>query len=231
MPSDWASSPRKRTLLWRLRPKQTESVHHGETIPGIPASHPREAREGPALSVIIPPMSKVQPINRTEAEESLHKVYENLEQSHGFTPDIFKIMAHSPPLLRSVAPVFQAMETFELSPLLRELAYLQASLTNGSDYCVAHHAQAAQKAGLSDEQLQTLKRGDYEGFDEVQGAVILFAKQMSGATYPEPHTMKILNRNLGHRELVELAFVVGLANLTNRFNHALEIEPERTLAR
>lgn len=38
------------------------------------------------------------------------------------------------------------------------------------------------------------------------------------------------SRKLTHRQLVELAFVVGLANLTNRFNHALEIEPERAPA-
>lgn len=175
-------------------------------------------------------MSNIELLEKADVDESVAKVYRDLETAYDFTPDLFKALAHSPSTMKATVELLRSFSDFVLSERLRELAYFKASLCNGCNYCVAHHQAALKKAGLGVELLEALKDGRYDGFEEPERAVLLFAKQLTESNRVEPHTMKLLKRNFSPRERVELAVVVGVANMTNRINHALEIEPEKSLA-
>ncbi len=77
---------------------------------------------------------------------------------------------------------------------------------------------------MSAEQIEALEQGREEPFDPLQRLVIRFAEQVTRTTRAEPEVVEALCRELTPAQMVVLAVTVGLANLTNRFNHALDVQ-------
>ena len=62
-----------------------------------------------------------------------------------------KALAHDPATLRRTwESIEQIMAPGTLDPLTKEMVYLAVSATNQCPYCIASHAAAARKAGMSD---------------------------------------------------------------------------------
>ena len=87
-----------------------------------------------------------------------------------------------------------------------------------------YHKLLGQRAGLSAEQIEALEQGDEGPFDELERLVIRFADQVTRTTRPEPEVVQALCQRLSAPQMVVLAATVGLANFTNRFNHALDVQ-------
>src|SRR5712691_8231891 len=87
--------------------------------------------------------------------------------------NIFKVMAHNPSLLRDWLRLATPLLTgcLALSPRLREIAILRIAQVSGSEYEFAHHIRIAQQAGLSEEEIASLKNyDDTELFSELDRA-------------------------------------------------------------
>jgi len=85
--------------------------------------------------------------------------------------------------------------------------------------------QAAKKAGVSDEQLAAMDSyADSDLFDEQEKTVLSFADQLTSKVEVDTATTDKLKEFLDQKQLVTLAATVGLANWTNRFNDAFDIE-------
>lgn len=80
-------------------------------------------------------MARIPYVEHDQAPDDVQAIYQDLEGRQGAVPNIFKLMAHSPPLLKSFLGFFNAqlIET-SLDPILRELAYIKASRVNACDY-------------------------------------------------------------------------------------------------
>ena len=63
---------------------------------------------------------------------------------------------HPPTLKRTWESLKEVMAPGALDPLVKEMAYLAVSTTNGCGYCIALHSVAARKAGMTDEMLGDL---------------------------------------------------------------------------
>ncbi len=64
-------------------------------------------------------------------------------------------------------------------------------------------------------------------FDEKEKAVLLYAERVTrGAAAIREAELQELGQHFREDQIVELTLVVCLANLTNRFNDALQIEPD-----
>ena len=81
---------------------------------------------------------------------------------------------------------------------------------------------------MSEEQIRAL--GFYRRsplFDDKEKATLLFAERMTrGAAALRERALEELREFYSEDEIVELTLTVAVANFTNRFNDALQVEPD-----
>jgi AhpD family alkylhydroperoxidase len=101
-------------------------------------------------------MTMVPLIEYAEASAEVRAVYDDIMRSRGtdWINNFWKALANHPPTLRRTwESIKQVMAPGALDPLTKELLYLAVSASNGCAYCIASHAAAAKRAGMTPEML------------------------------------------------------------------------------
>jgi alkylhydroperoxidase family enzyme len=82
--------------------------------------------------------------------------------------------------------------------------------------------------GITDEQIRALtfyQRSPL--FDEKDKTVLLYAERVTrGSAAIREGTLQDLKKHFTEDQIVELTLVICVANFTNRFNDALQVEPD-----
>ena len=92
-------------------------------------------------------------IEYAEAGPEVRAVFEAIMAARGTTDvnNFWKALAVDPPSLkRTWESLGQVMAPGVLSPLVKELLYVAASMTSGCAYCTASHTAAARAKGMTD---------------------------------------------------------------------------------
>ncbi|TWT48032.1 Carboxymuconolactone decarboxylase family protein [Rubripirellula amarantea] len=168
-------------------------------------------------------MSYVDPLQLDEAPEDSKPLLKSIEKKFGQSLNLFSTLAHQPDVLGGVTQINDGLQN-DLPAKFRELAYYKASQLNSCDYCSHYHRQAALKAGLSEEQLDSMNADALDLFDEQERAVLQYADQLTQTANVDSNVVEKVKTFLDDRQLVTLAAAVALANFTNRVNHGLAIE-------
>jgi len=174
-------------------------------------------------------MSPVSPITKDKAAPEVKDVFDTMEKKYGRVPNIFATMAHRPNVLRSFLPFYGSItQEGTVEPRYKELAYLKASMLNGCQYCSRAHTAGAQKVGITQDQINALQfYSSSDLFDEKEKATLLYAERITrGAAGIRGGTLEDLGKYYTEDQIVELTLVICAANFTNRFNDALQIEPD-----
>ncbi len=81
---------------------------------------------------------------------------------------------------------------------------------------------------MTDEQIKALRFYQRsEAFDEKEKITVRFADIVTrGATAVDAEVLGYVGQYYSEDEIVELTLVIGLANLVNRINDTLKIEPD-----
>jgi uncharacterized peroxidase-related enzyme len=98
-------------------------------------------------------MSRPQPIEYADASPQVRAVFDDIKRSRDVEDvnNFWKYLAHDPATLeRTWTSVKEIMSPGALSPLVKEMLYVAVSVTNGCRYCIASHAAAARKAGMTE---------------------------------------------------------------------------------
>jgi len=98
-------------------------------------------------------MSRPQPIEYADASAQVRAVFDDIKRSRNVEDvnNFWKYLAHDPATLeRTWTSVKEIMSPGALSPLVKEMLYVAVSVTNGCRYCIASHAAAARKAGMTE---------------------------------------------------------------------------------
>jgi AhpD family alkylhydroperoxidase len=98
-------------------------------------------------------MSRPQPIEYADASAQVRAVFDDIKRSRNVEDvnNFWKYLAHDPATLeRTWTSVKEIMSPGTLSPLVKEMLYVAVSVTNGCGYCIASHAAAARKAGMTE---------------------------------------------------------------------------------
>lgn len=171
-------------------------------------------------------MPHVKPVSPTEAKPEAQELLNAIEKRYGKVLNIFGTMAHQSDVLKGVVAINDGLEK-DLPATLRELAYYKSSQVNNCEYCSHYHKQAAQNAGVREEQLQAIDNyRESDAFSEVEKHVLAYAEQLTKNGDADAETIEAVKQHLSDQQLVTLAASVALANFTNRFNHGLGIELE-----
>jgi uncharacterized peroxidase-related enzyme len=174
-------------------------------------------------------MSVVNPLTKDKAPTEAHGLFDALSKQFGKMPNMFGLMAHRPDVLRKFLPFYSAvMEGGTVEHRYKELAYLKTSLINACEYWTRAHTASAKRIGITEEQIRALvfyQRSKL--FDEKDKAVILFADRVTrGSAAMRDTSLAELRKFFNDDQIVELTLVTCEANLTNRFNNALDAEPD-----
>lgn len=90
------------------------------------------------------------------------------------------------------------------------------------------HTASSKRTGVTDEQIRAL--GFYQrssAFDAKEKATLLYTERVTrGASAIREGTLEELKKYYSEDQIVELTLAICVANFTNRFNDALQIEPD-----
>lgn len=154
-----------------------------------------------------------------EVLEHDRKLLFALKQSIGFVPNVYAFMTRSETALKrfmdfmDVSTVFDRIQT--------EAIHLVTSQVNQNPYCLAAHTALAKEAGLSDKQIEAIRKGNVT-WDEKLDTLVDFTCELvtnRGKVGPE-----MLGRfyQAGYTDacLVDLVMLVGMTTITNYLNNA-----------
>lgn len=179
-------------------------------------------------------------IPKDEASAELGDIYDRadaaLQGGELPGPTLFgnqvRALAHHPQLLQALAGVYEA---FAAAPTverkLMELGVLIVSRVNACDYCLRHHTPLGKTAGLSAEQLNCIKRGDWQDrrhlWSEREWLVIAYAEGLTRKPYKiEDGLFMDLHHYFDDRQIVEMTMRFALCSAWNKFNDALGLDTE-----
>ncbi|MDO8489512.1 MAG: carboxymuconolactone decarboxylase family protein [Candidatus Omnitrophota bacterium] len=175
-------------------------------------------------------MVRIKPLKKEEAQAETKAIFEGIEKNFGMIPNLFATIAHYPKALKPIIDLYQAIaKESTIEPRLQELANLEVSIINRCNYCLVHHSQMAKMAGVSDEQLNILRRGEtVQDFTEKEKTVIEYARQVTkDAEEVKENLFERLRSYFNDSQIVNLTLIIGLMNVFNRFNGALGVELEK----
>ncbi len=174
-------------------------------------------------------MAIVQMISKDQAPPEVTGIYASLRGRFGYVPDFYSAMAHHPEALKNFLPFYASILTKgSVEARTKELVYLKTSMLNDCRYCTRAHTAAAKRVGVTDQQIKALP--DYrhrDEFDEKEKTILAFAEYLTrGATGDQESVKERLKEYYSDHQIVELTLTICMANFTNRFNNALDLEPD-----
>ncbi len=105
-------------------------------------------------------MPIARPIQPEDASPEVKAVFDDIMATRktDWINDFWKVLAHHPPTLkRTWESLKQVMAPGgALDPVTKEMIYLAVSITNGCEYCIASHTDAARAKGMTEEMLGEL---------------------------------------------------------------------------
>ena len=97
--------------------------------------------------------------------------------------------------------------------------------TRDLPFCIASNLPGARKAGITEEEIKALETGNDEIFAPAERAALAYARELTRTAHAEG-TRDELRAHYTDEQIVEITLVIGISNLTNRFNNGLGILPE-----
>jgi len=173
-------------------------------------------------------MARLPYLDREHLPEIERDIFDDLIRQRGGVGNIFRIMAHSPLLLRRMLYLSDGLRNrTRLDPRLRELAIMTVGRLTECDYEYVHHQALARRVGVRPEQIERL--GEWENnpaFNEQEQAVIRYTTEATQKARVSDSTFDALRSFLDEEQIVELALNVGFYNMIVRFLLPMEIDLE-----
>ena len=172
--------------------------------------------------------------DEAEVTPEVRKLWGKAQANLGFVPNVFRAQALNPEQFSAWWGYFNLLLNKEgfLPPLEREMVAVVVSSLNRCAYCAVSHGAALRtlllEAGL-DPGLEGLLAANFRqaGLDARLHAMLAFAEKLTlGPADMEEADLALLRaQGLTDPQLLELAQVVGMFNLTNRVSSALGFAP------
>lgn len=148
-----------------------------------------------------------------------------IEESNGYIPNSYRILAHKPLILQAFMALSKAVirDEGDLDRGFRFLVAYISSSTAGCQFCQVHNIQSAAKWGVSDEKLNAI--WEYEESDLfTEGEKAAFDMARGASVTPNAVDDEVFDRlraNWSETQIVEMVSVVSLFGWLNRFNDTL----------
>ena len=104
-------------------------------------------------------MPQSRPVHYSDAVPEVQEVYDDIKTTRRVNDvnNFWKHIANHPPTLRRTwENVKEAMTSGALDSMFKEMVFVAVSASNGCEYCLRCHTDAARKQGMTDDMLGEL---------------------------------------------------------------------------
>ncbi len=166
-------------------------------------------------------MTTIRPVDPATATGSAKDLLAKVQASFGKTPNMMKVMAHSPATLGGYLQFAGALSGGTLSKALREQVALAVAGVNACGYCAAAHTAIGAGMGVSAEEARANLLGN--SADPKVKAALTFARSLVAkrGRLEARDLDAVTAAGYSQGEIVELIGHVALNIFTNYFNLAV----------
>ncbi len=171
-------------------------------------------------------MPRIQPLNPENTAFNAQEVLKGLFLQRGSVPNMFRTLALRPEIMVASCNLLKAvLNTGTLEPRLKEMAIVRTSQINQCNYCYVSHTIEMRNLGVSEEAIEALDNPEDKQWEPSEKLVLLYAEQVTkDAKGVSDALWNELNQYFDEGQIVELTTTIGLFNMFNRFNDALQVE-------
>jgi len=174
-------------------------------------------------------MSRVTRLSRSQVTPEVRSLYEEIGAQRGNVPNMFRVYAHRPEILKTMMAHLAAVTNTGTVPVrTKELVATLVSRINECHYCNASHTTQASRHGATGDQMEKLLDYEKGPFSEAEKSALAYARALtleSNAVTEE--LMTRLRGSYSEGEIVEISAMAGLFNYFNRVNNALQMQPTK----
>ncbi len=173
-------------------------------------------------------MARLSYLERDDLPELERGVFDDLLKQRGSIGNIFRVVAHSPLLLRRMLYFSDGLRNrTKLDPRYRELAIMTVGRLTECEYEYVHHQAFAQRVGVRPEQVEKLTNWETDpAFNEQERAVIRYATEVTEQVRVSDDTFNALRDFLDDEQIVELTLNTGFYNMVVRFLLPMQVDLE-----
>jgi uncharacterized peroxidase-related enzyme len=163
-------------------------------------------------------MARLNVVTPAQATGQTKELYGAIQRAIGAVPNIYQGLGNSPVALEGVLHTDGILKKGQLNGAEIEAVKLAVSQAYGCDYCLAAHTLLGKKAGLTDEETISIRRGTSQ-----QPKIRALVKFVNGALHPQA---RISDTDLGavkaagysDAQIAETVQVIAQTVFTNLFN-------------
>ncbi len=142
------------------------------------------------------------------------------------TPNIFRMLAHSPDMLTAWLDFSVRLTTGGRVPMrTRELLILQVALRTSCEYAWANHVPAALSVGISASEIASLTQGT-GSWSAAEAAVLGLVDDLCADNCASEKTWQELTATYDEGEIIELLLLIGFYRMNAGFLNSLGVPAE-----
>lgn len=169
-------------------------------------------------------MGRIALITPDIATHEQHTLLHSLNRLNGYVPNLLRIVANSPAVLRALIGLQSLAREGSLDLPTRERIAIALAQKNGSAYCLAAHTQLGSQAGLNGAEMESNRLGD--SHDARAAVAVRFAcrliEQRGDLDDAEFRAMR--DAGYSDAEIIEVISHAGLNFLSNLISKASRVD-------
>lgn len=173
-------------------------------------------------------MSRIPLVLPSSEPDELRPVFDQLRQTRGGVPSMYRTLAHRPDVLSAHRAYFHAvLDTGELSRAFKEKIAYKVARMRGSSYSSSSHRSYALKHGVTQDELAAIDRSDYSAVTPEERSGLEFAEAMVKTDgYVSDVSFDLLGVYYSSSQIVELVALVGIMGLACTLSATFALNPD-----
>ncbi|VAX33106.1 hypothetical protein MNBD_NITROSPINAE05-132 [hydrothermal vent metagenome] len=176
-------------------------------------------------------MFRINSIPEAEAEGRVKKVYDDLKDSLGMVPNIFKALSLWPRGLELYVEMFKGTMFAEtkLTRGVKEMIAATVSKTNECDYCLIHHTNFMTLYGISPAVSEQIVRDPQSAdISKAEKRLLAYVKKVTqqACKVTDADVESLKEIGWSEEEILEATMIISLFNSINRVADALGVQLE-----
>jgi alkylhydroperoxidase family enzyme len=159
---------------------------------------------------------------------SVDSIYAEIDRMGRPVLNLYRALANQPPALAAFLGMSRYVRSASsLDEGLRELAILATAHELGQEYEVAHHTEAAVRAGVDSAKVEAVSpAGSLEGLTDAERCAVEFARQAAHTRSCDDATFRRLQALFSNEEIVDLVLTTAWYHLCAVVLGSLQVELE-----
>lgn len=145
-------------------------------------------------------------------------------KSFGMIPNLHAVLAEAPQALEGYGTLMGIFEASSLDAKEQQLVLLATSVQNKCRYCVAGHSMIAEKAGLSKDAINAIRRGSKIADDKLEALHQFVALVVSKRGHVESSdTDRFVDAGYSRQAALEVILGIAVKTISNYTDHVAEV--------